>query len=147
VIRRLDHVAILVRNTDEALNNYCDRLGLNYVSSESLLKLRVRLTYLDLGNAFLQLLEPLDDQSEAARALATTGEGLHHICFGVDDVEYSCRLLGDIEDGQELQAASGRGRLSAFVPGWRPNDVRIECTEFFPGVDLDMGPLLGMLES
>ena len=137
MIRRLDHVAILVRNTEEALKNYRDRLGLGYVSSESLLKLRVRLTYLDLGNAYLQLLEPLDDLSEAARALSTTGEGLHHICFGVDDVVQSCRLLGDIEDDLELPTASGRGRLSAFVPGWRPNDVRIECTEFFPGVDLD----------
>lgn len=138
MIRRLDHVAVLIRDTDEALISYCSRLGLAYVSSESLLKLRVRLTYLDLGNVYLQLLEPLDDKSEAARALATTGEGLHHVCFGVDDVERTCRLFGALEDGEELPSATGRGRLSAFVPGWRPNGVRLECTEFWPSQDLDM---------
>ncbi len=141
MIRRLDHVAILVYDTDEALENYCKRLGLAYVSSESLLRLRVRLTYLDLGNAYLQLLEPLDDKSEAARALVETGEGLHHVCFGVDDVERSCRLYGEIQEDEVLPVATGRGRLSAFVPGWRPNGVRLEFTEFSESQDLVMSPL------
>jgi methylmalonyl-CoA/ethylmalonyl-CoA epimerase len=141
VIRRLDHVAVLVRDTDEAMGSYCDRLGLAFVSSESLLGLRLRLTYLYLGNAYLQLLEPLDEKSEAARVLATDGEGLHHVCFGVDDVERSCRVLGALGDGEELPSATGRGRLSAFVPGWRPNGVRLECTEFWDSQDLDMNVL------
>ncbi len=138
MIRRLDHVAVLVRDTDEAMNSYCGRAGLAFVSSETVLKLRVRLTYLDLGNAFLQLLEPLDGESEAGRALESNGEGLHHICFGVDDVERSCRVLGCLEDGDDLAAATGRGRVSAFVPGWRPSGVRIECTECFESQDSDM---------
>lgn len=141
MIRRLDHVAILVRDTDEALESYCDRLGLAYVSSESLLKLRVRLTYLDLGNAYLQLLEPLDDKSEAARVLAKTGEGLHHICFGVDDVERACRLFGDLDDEEVLPVGTGRGRLSAFIPGWWPNGARLEFTEFSEIEDFEMTPL------
>lgn len=138
MIRRLDHVAVLVRDTEEAMSSFCDRVGLRFVSSESLLKLRVRLTYLDLGNAYLQLLEPLDDQSEAARALKADGEGLHHICFGVDDVQRSCRWLGRLETGDDFPVATGRGRVSAFVPGWRPNSVRLECTEFFESEDLNL---------
>ena len=134
-------MAILVRDTDEALKTYRDRLGLELVSSESLPEPRVKLTYLDLGNAFLQLLEPLDSSSEAARALATTGEGLHHICFGVDDVEQACRWFGTLPDTEELPSASGRGRKSAFVPGFQPHGVRLECTEFREAEDANTEPL------
>jgi methylmalonyl-CoA/ethylmalonyl-CoA epimerase len=130
VIRRLDHVAVLVRDTEGALQCFRDRLGLAFVSTETLAEPRVQLTYLDLGSAYLQLLEPLDGSSEAARALAADGEGLHHICFGVDDVERECRKLAGLADDAPLTHASGRGRTSAFVPGPRPHGVRLECTEF-----------------
>ena len=51
----------------------------------------MRLTYLDAGNAFLQLVEPLDPASALATWLDEHGEGLHHICFGVDDVPAAAR--------------------------------------------------------
>lgn len=143
MIRRLDHVAVLVRNTEEALQRFQHRLGLAFVSTETLAEPRVRLTYLDLGNAYLQLLEPLDETSEAARALAANGEGLHHICFGVDDVERECRKLGRLADDEPLARASGRGRMSAFVPGPRPHGVRLECTEF--RFAEDVGQMAGWL--
>ena len=85
-IRRLDHVAIVIRNTDVALGHFRDKLGLTVVHSEELEQPRVRLTYLDAGNALIQLVEPLDDASDAAHSLNEHGEGIHHICFAVDDV-------------------------------------------------------------
>lgn len=138
MIRRLDHVAVLVRDTEDALQYFRDRLGLAFVSTETLAEPRVRLTYLDLGNAYLQLLEPLDGTSEAARALAADGEGLHHVCFGVDDVERECRRLGELADDEPLVRASGRGRMSAFVPGPRPHGARLECTEFRLAQDVEL---------
>src|SRR5206468_12707955 len=86
VIRRLDHVAVAVRDTDDALRYFRDRLGLEVARSEELASPRVRLTYLDAGNAYIQLLEPLDPGADLARWLDENGEGLHHICFGADDV-------------------------------------------------------------
>ncbi len=94
-IRRLDHVAVLVRSTDEALRFYRDRLGLTVHSSEELETPRVRLTYLDAGNAYLQLVEPLTDDSPLSAWLDEHGEGLHHICFGVDDVPAAVASLSD----------------------------------------------------
>ena len=86
-IRRLDHVAVLVRNTDDALSFYEGHLGLRVQSSEEIPMPHVRLTYLDAGNAYVQLVEPLDGTSPLAAQLDEHGEGLHHVCFGVDDVE------------------------------------------------------------
>lgn len=137
-IRRLDHVAIVIRNTAVALGHFRDRLGLAVVHSEELEQPRVRLTYLDAGNALIQLVEPLDDSSEAAQSLNEQGEGIHHICFAVDDVLLGARELS--EDGGAVVPGTGRGRVSAFVPGAPVHGVRIECTEFRRDEDVDDVP-------
>ncbi len=134
-LRRLDHVAVAVTSTEAALPYFRDRLGLAVVSSEELQTPRVRLTYLDCGNAFLQLVEPLSPDTEIARFLEEHGEGLHHICFGVDDVPSALASLSD--DDAPARLGSGRGRVSAFVPGSLPHGVRLECTEFSPDEDID----------
>ncbi|MBS1883493.1 MAG: VOC family protein, partial [Actinobacteria bacterium] len=85
-IQRLDHVAIAVRDTEAALSYFRDRLGLAVVSSEENAPAQARLTYLDAGNAFIQLVAPLAAGAPIAGHLRRHGEGLHHVCFGVDDV-------------------------------------------------------------
>jgi methylmalonyl-CoA epimerase len=133
-IRRLDHVAVVVRSTEEALRFYRDRLGLPVHSSEELDSPRVRLTYLDAGNAYVQLVEPLDSSSPLVVWLDENGDGLHHICFGVDDVVAAVSELSD--PGAEVVLGSGRGRPSSFLTT-NGSDVRIECTEFRHEEDVD----------
>jgi Lactoylglutathione lyase and related lyases len=138
VLRRLDHVAILVRSTDAALRYYEGKLGLPVYSSEEIASPHVRLTYLDAGNAFLQLVEPLDPTSALGAWLDEHGEGLHHICFGVDDVAGAVSALSD--DGSPVVLGTGRGRVSGFVTTSGGNGVRIECTEFDRALDVEDAP-------
>ena len=135
LLRRLDHVAVLVRDTEAALRFYRDRLGLRLASTEEIREPHVRLTYLDAGNAYVQLVEPLDPASSLAAALDEQGEGLHHICFGVDDVPEAISHLSD--DGVPTMLGSGRGRLSGFLALADSHGVRIECTEFVREQDVD----------
>jgi methylmalonyl-CoA/ethylmalonyl-CoA epimerase len=125
-LRRLDHVAIVVADTEKALVYFRDRLGLAVASTDEIGNPPVRLTYLDAGNAFVQLVEPLQDDSEIAQWLAANGEGLHHICFGVDDVPAA---VEELAGRPPATLGSGRGRISAFLPGGQ-HGTRIECTEF-----------------
>ena len=106
-------------DTERALEYFCGRLGLAVVARDVVEHPHVRLTYLDAGNAYIQLVEPLDG--------SVPDEGLHHICFGVDDV---AAAAAELSDGAPVALGSGRGRVSAFVPGRRPHGVAIECTEF-----------------
>jgi methylmalonyl-CoA/ethylmalonyl-CoA epimerase len=138
ILRRLDHVAVLVRSTDDALRFYRDHLGLAVHSSEEIPTPPVRLTYLDAGNAFVQLVEPLERDSDLAKWLEAHGEGLHHICFGVDDVAGAVSTLS--EDGSPVMLGTGRGRVSGFVTTSGGNGVRIECTEFDRALDVDGAP-------
>jgi len=130
-LRGLDHVAILVRDTDEALAYYRDRLGLPVVHAEAPEAPPVRLTYVDCGNALIQLIEPTGP-SPLATQLERDGEGVHHLCFGADDPVAAAAALADDGAGEPL-TGSGRGRASAFVPGAPHHGVLVECTEFRPG--------------
>lgn len=134
-LRRLDHVAVLVRSTENALRYFRDHLGLVVHSSEEVTTPPVRLTYLDAGNAFVQLVEPLDPTSPLGEWLEKHGEGLHHICFGVDDVPAAVSALSD--DGAPVTLGSGRGRVSSFVTSANGHGVRIECTEFVRDLDVE----------
>lgn len=134
LLRRLDHVAILVRDTDEALRFYEGHLGLRCHSSEVIAAPHVRLTYVDAGNAFLQLVEPLDPDSPLGTLLDEHGEGLHHICFGVDDVEATVTALSD--PGAKVTLGNGRGRISSFVTAHGSHGVRVECTQFVHAEDV-----------
>jgi methylmalonyl-CoA/ethylmalonyl-CoA epimerase len=111
-LRRLDHIAIAVRDSEAALQYFSGRLGLRVVSSEELETPPVRLTYLDAGNCYLQLVEPLSSDSDIARKIDEEGEGIHHICFAVDDVAAAIVELGD---GEKRPLGKGRGRRSGFV--------------------------------
>ena len=137
-LRRLDHVAVLVRSTDDALEFYSGRLGLPVHSSEVIEQPHARLTYLDAGNVFVQLVEPLDEDSPLTTWLDAHGEGLHHLCFGVDDVATAVGALSD--PGAPVVLGNGRGRISSFVTAADSASVRIECTEFDRATDVDASP-------
>ena len=49
----------------------------------------VKAALLDLGNSLLELLEPIDPDFGIARFLETRGEGLHHVCLEVANINAS----------------------------------------------------------
>ena len=108
LLRRLDHVAIAVSDTGRALEHFSGRLGLPVVVHvDELDTPPVTLTYLDAGNIYIQLLSPRAD-CDLSRWLDEHGEGLHHLCFAVDDVPAAIDALSD--DGAEPCGARERPR-------------------------------------
>jgi catechol 2,3-dioxygenase-like lactoylglutathione lyase family enzyme len=92
--QRLDHIAIIVRDTDEALTFYRDRLGLPLLFSQVMPDAPVRLTHLDAGGGVhLQLVQPLSAEHPLSAWLDKNGEGLQHLCFKVDNVAESMVAL------------------------------------------------------
>jgi len=85
MFKKLDHIAIAVRETEDALSFYRDTLHLQVLNSEVLEGPGVRLTHLDMGNVELQLVEPLRADHPISKFLDERGEGLHHLCWQTDD--------------------------------------------------------------
>jgi methylmalonyl-CoA epimerase len=134
-VRRVDHVAVVVADTDAAVARFRERFGLAPAHTEVLASPRVRLTYLDAGNLFIQLVEPLDGESTIARFLAGKGEGVHHVCFGVDDVASAAA-----DGGTAPVLGTGRGRVSAFPPAGPCCGMLVEYTEFRRDEDVAATP-------
>jgi methylmalonyl-CoA/ethylmalonyl-CoA epimerase len=82
----LDHIAIVVSDTEEALKTWHDVLGFPVVLSEVVNGGIVRLTHLDLGNCHLQLVQPLTPDHPLQAWLKEHGSGLHHLCLKVKNV-------------------------------------------------------------
>jgi len=81
------HTGIVVRSIDDAYALYRDALGLPVVADEVIEDQGVRAALLDLGNSLLELLEPVVPDTGIARYLERRGEGLHHVCLEVSDIE------------------------------------------------------------
>lgn len=130
MFKSLDHLAIVVRDTDQALKLYRDKLSLPVLFSEVLPDQPVRLTHLDMGNTHLQLVQPLTEDHPLQAWLDEHGEGLHHFCFLVDSVEETVNNLP--EQGMQSQDDPPRsgpnGRKAAFIDRTGTHNVLIEIT-------------------
>lgn len=113
-IRRLGkvhHVAVVVRDIDDALGLWRDMLGLPVELVLPIEQDRVTIAFLSVGESKLELVQPTDDSTGVARFLASKGEGFHHVCFEVANLsEALMRLeLDGIEliDGAPRKGAEG----------------------------------------
>jgi methylmalonyl-CoA/ethylmalonyl-CoA epimerase len=104
MIGRLNHVAIAVKDLDEASAHYRDRLGAIVSDPLSLPEHGVRVVFVELPNTKIELLEPLGVNSPIAKFLEKNPDGgMHHLCYEVDDIVSArdqlaaagARILGD----------------------------------------------------
>jgi methylmalonyl-CoA/ethylmalonyl-CoA epimerase len=129
--QRLDHIAIVVRDTDDALKFYRDTLGLPLLFSQEMPDAPIRLTHLDVGGGVhLQLVQPLRDDHPLSAWLRERGEGLQHLCFKVDDMAESMQALPGL--GLALRDKAPRcgpnGRKSVFLDPKATRGVQLEIT-------------------
>ena len=130
-VQQLDHIAIVVRNTEEALRFYRDTLGLPVLFSQELPDAPIRLTHLDTGTpVHLQLVQPLRDDLPLAGWLAKNGEGLHHLCFRVPDVAAAFATLpkAGLPLRDRAPRAGPNARAAAFLDPAATRGVQLEVT-------------------
>ena len=89
----IHHIAIAVHDLDAALAFYRVGLGLEVNERREVPEEGVEIAFLPAGEVEIELLHPLDEESGVARFLEKRGEGLHHICLAVEDVEAAMERL------------------------------------------------------
>jgi methylmalonyl-CoA/ethylmalonyl-CoA epimerase len=124
-----DHLAIAVPDTEESLKIWRDVYGFPVVCSEAVNDGTVLLTHLDMGNAHLQLVQPLVSDHPLQGWLEKNGPGLHHFCMKVDNVQHSFETL---PDAGILTAASPHqgtaGKRALFLDKATSQNVQVEVT-------------------
>jgi methylmalonyl-CoA/ethylmalonyl-CoA epimerase len=114
LIRRLNHVAIVVPDLATAAAVYRDALGAKVSEPQPLPEHGVTVIFVELGNTKIELLEPLGADSPVRGFLdRNRAGGMHHLCYEVADI-YAARdrlraqganILGD---GEPKTGAHGR---------------------------------------
>lgn len=119
MIKKVHHVGLVVRDIEQAMRFYRDTLGLTLHKMELIPEQGVKAALLTLGESEIELLEPVVSDNGVARYLARKGEGLHHICFQVDDVERDLAALRD--SGTELIDQQTRVGIAGRICFLHPN--------------------------
>jgi len=115
MITGLSHVSIVVPDLAAALEKMRVTYGLNAGEIKVNDEQGVRMTYIDLGNAKIELMEPSRADSPIAKFLERNPKGgIHHFCLGVDSV---------VQTTDALTAAGvqvlGAGKVQLNVHGER----------------------------
>jgi methylmalonyl-CoA epimerase len=95
-IEKIHHVAVVVRDIDEALSLYRDKLGLEVEAVLHMDYDHVTIGFLPVGGTKIELVQPTDDTTGIARFLDSKGEGFHHVCFEVPDIQASLDKLAGL---------------------------------------------------
>jgi methylmalonyl-CoA/ethylmalonyl-CoA epimerase len=133
LLTRIDHVGIACRDLDASINFYESTFGLTVAGRETNEAQGVKEAMLHVADApggasYVQLLEPLGPDTPVGKFLASRGEGVHHIGYGVDDVAAALEQLGS--DGLRLIDERPRhGSLGAAIAFLHPKSIGGVLTE------------------
>jgi methylmalonyl-CoA/ethylmalonyl-CoA epimerase len=86
MVRKIDHIGIAVSSLEEGLGFY-EALGLACVGRETVASQQVEVAFIEVGESRIELLEPTGPRSPIARFLEKRGQGIHHVCLQVNDLE------------------------------------------------------------
>jgi methylmalonyl-CoA epimerase len=87
VIQKIHHLAIAVKDLEDALRFYRDTLGLPVDEQAIREDQGVKAALLTIGESEIELLEALGPDTPVGRFLERRGEGIHHICLQTDDID------------------------------------------------------------
>jgi methylmalonyl-CoA/ethylmalonyl-CoA epimerase len=89
----LDHIGIAVLDLEKSIKRYQSDFGLQLELRESLPEQKIDLAFLKLENTSIELLAAADEGSTISKFLQKRGEGLHHVCYKVQDIRKEIQVL------------------------------------------------------
>jgi len=124
---RIDHVGIVVADIDSALAVYGETFGMELVHREVREDLGLEIALLAVGESHVELLVPLSEDS----VIAGAGHGLHHLAYGVPDIDAALAQLGErgVELIDSVPKSGVRSSWIAFVHPHATGGVLTELVE------------------
>ena len=136
MIRRISHVGLAVADLEVAIARYRDDLGFTLEDRWTSESEGLEAAELRSGDARVELMRPTRDESPVGKFLARRGEGIHHVCYVVDDVAAAleeARRSG-LETIDAVPREGGGGRLRvAFLHPRTLGGVLVELQEHVSG--------------
>jgi methylmalonyl-CoA epimerase len=128
---KIDHIGIAVRSIDESLAFYREALGLETTGTELVADQGATVAMIPVGESRIELLEPVSADSVVGRFIGRRGEGIHHICCEVDDLDKTLDRAREkgvrVLEGYPRRGAGGK--LVAFLHPASANGVLVELVQ------------------
>jgi len=87
MIKRLNHVGVIVHNLDDTLKIYERIFGLKPTTVKMAMEGKARVAFVPVGDGEIELIQPLDSNMPQSKFLQTRGQGIHHVSLSTDNIE------------------------------------------------------------
>ena len=93
IAQHINHVAIAVSDIEETISFYVNTFGISQPEITNLQDHGVKAALVRVGGSQLEFIQPLQDTGGVASFIEKRGEGVHHICFEMDNLNQSLEKL------------------------------------------------------
>ena len=127
-IKQINHVAIVVEDIDESLAFWHNALGLDLHEMRDVPAEKSKIAFLPVEGGEIELVQPTSEDSGIAKYLVKRGQGMHHICLEVDDIEGMLAQLKskNVRLINEQPRSGPDGRRYAFIHPESASGVLVE---------------------
>lgn len=128
---KLHHIGFISHDISHTFQVFEDIFGAKRISEPFLdKKQQVNEILIDIKGEVIQLFEPISQSSPAYNFLRKKGEGLHHLCYEVEDIEKA--VEGFRNKGIKVlfePFEAFEGRKAAFVSPFDTGNLLVELVE------------------
>jgi methylmalonyl-CoA/ethylmalonyl-CoA epimerase len=126
---RFDHAGIATRDADSLVFLFEDLLGVEVAHQEWFDGMK--LVFLEVGEGYLEVIEPIDEEGTIAKYLDREGPGIHHLAFATDDIGAALERADErgIERIDEEPRKGAWGHTVAFLHPRDTGGVLVEFVE------------------
>ncbi len=130
-VLKLDHIGIAVGSIEEQLRVWQNLPGLKMIETKEIPDQKIKVAIFNLGNLHIELIEPLTATSSVHNFIKKRGEGLHHLCFEVDNIDTALALLKDrgVRLVDEKPRTGAWAKKIAFIHPKSMGGVLVELSE------------------
>ncbi len=130
MIKKLNHIGIVVRDLEEAITLYSKGLGIPLNQVLKIPDVDLRIGIFKINQIEIELLYYGNPELPIVKALNGDRLGVNHLCYEVEDFDETIRRL--LENGFKLIDGFPRrgvhGRIAFFIPPHSPEE-RMEILE------------------
>ena len=100
MLKKIDHIAIIVKDADEALKTYSEMFGFEVEEELEGQGGEFKTVMVKVGDFRVEFLQPLTNEGSFAKFLRERGGGLHHVSFATNNINQELKTLK--EQGRRL---------------------------------------------
>ena len=132
MIKKLDHLGIAVGDLEESIAKYAKLTGKNVAHKEVVPEQSVATAFFPVGEVRLELIKGTNSESPITKFIEKRGEGLHHICFEVEDLESSKQALSSqgFQFIEQVSEKGAGGSKVAFIHPKSAGGILMELVEY-----------------